>query len=265
MFKSIFTKTLYEKRLMALFWSIGVFTIALVMMSFYSSFSSGVFDEALENLPESLKGLIGDINSLKTVPGYVAQQVFAFRIPLLALIMGITLFSGLLAKDEEDGVLQSLLTLPISRTKVFIQKFAAGAVISLVITSGAFWGVLVGLFVIGEQMSIIMLLYAVVAVWLLTLVFGSIGYALSAVLGSRGVAGSISGVIAFTSYLITSFAASVPAIKSLERLSIFHYYNNPPVAESGLDAGNVALMVLTAMMFLVLAGVIFMRRDVHPK
>jgi ABC-2 type transport system permease protein len=262
MLSSVFTKTIYEKRWMILGWSGGVIAMSMLMMSFYHSFSGGALDSLVENLPESLRPLVGDVAALRTVPGYVAQQVFALRIPLLTIIMSVVLFSGLLASDEADGTLQNLLTRPISRWSLLLQKFLAGSVACLLICLSSVIGVLVGLLFIGEAMSIWSLLQAALGTWLVSMVFGSFGFLIGAVRGHRGSAGSIAGVVAFTSYLLTSFAPSVTAIRSIERLSAFRYYNQPTIAEHGLSPSNALVMFLTTAFFLTAAGYLFNKRDI---
>ncbi len=265
MFKSIFTKTMYEKRWTILFWSLGVIGISLLMMGFYHSFSQGGFDDALKDLPKAIQNVVGDIASLKTVPGYVSQQVFALRIPLLAQIMGIILFTGLLAGDENQGTLQTLLAQPVSRLKVFVQKLTAGLLISLLICSASFIGVIIGVALIHEHIGIMPLIESVIGVWLLTGVFGSLGFALGAITGKRGVAGSITGLVAFGSYLLTSFAPNVKSVETVEKLSPFHYYNKPSITEYGLDARNVIIMISILVALLLIAGVIFNKRDINQQ
>ncbi len=265
MFKSIFTKTLYQQRWSIVFWGLGVIGMCLLMMAFYHSFSGGQFDEALKNLPESMKGLVGDVDLIKTVPGYVSQEVFGLRVPLLVLVMGIMLFTGLLAGEEGDGTLQTVLSQPVSRLKVFVEKLLAGIVVSLIICMTAVVGVWVGLLLINETMSITRLIEAVLGVWLLVFLFGSLGFAIGAITGRRGFAGSIAGLVAFSTYLLTSFAASVSGIKTVERLSPFHYYNNPGIASYGLKATNVYVMLSVSAIFLLVAAVIFLKRDIYQR
>lgn len=265
MLRSIFTKTLYEKRVMTLLWVLAVAAMALLMMTFYDSFSQGQFDEALQNLPDAFRGIVGDLASLKTVPGYVSQQVFAVRIPLLAIIMAVMLFTGLLAGDESDGTLQSLLTQPVSRTQVFLEKYLAGLIISFVISLGAVVGVLAGLTIINETMSLLRLIQAATGVWLLAVVFGSFAYALGAITGQKGLAGSLAGLFAFGSYLITSFAPNVSTLSAVGYLSPFYFYNNPSIAEFGLDISSVLVLVSVNLALITVSWLVFNKRDIQQK
>ncbi len=265
MLKNILSKTVYEKRWVMLLWSLGVIAMAMLMMGFYHSFQGGGFDQALQNLPKSLQGIVGDVASLKTVAGYVSQEVFALRIPMLTLIMGIILFTGLLAGDEGDGTLQTLLAQPVSRLRVFIEKFVAGLIISLVICGATIIGVELGLLLIHEHMSLLRLGQAVLGVWLLTVLFGSLGFALGAITGKRGLAGSVTGLVAFSTYLLTSFVPNVSGITTIEKLSPFHYYNKPSIAQYGLKGDNVLVMVTIIVIFLLIAAILFRKRDIYQR
>ncbi|HSX27259.1 MAG TPA: ABC transporter permease subunit [Patescibacteria group bacterium] len=263
MFNNIFLKTIHEKRWTIVFWSIGVIAMCLLMMGFYHSFTD--FADALKNLPKSFQNLIGDTASLKTVPGYISQQVFALRIPLLTLIMGIILFTSLLAGDEGDGTLQTLLAQPVSRLRIYTEKLLAGFVISLVICSAAILGILIGLVLIHEHMGLLRLVQAVIGAWLLVILFGSIGFALGAITGKRGLAGSVTGLFTFVSYLITSFTPNVSGLRTVDKFSPFHYYNNPAITLHGLKGSNVLVMLAVTVTLLTFAGVVFIKRDIYQK
>ncbi|MES2971788.1 MAG: ABC transporter permease subunit [Patescibacteria group bacterium] len=265
MFKNIFTKTLYEKRWVMLFWALGIAAMTLLTLSFYPSFREGGFDDALKTLPKSLQAITGNLQSLKSVSGYIAQQLFALRVPLLGLIMGISLFTSLLAGDENEGTLQALLTQPVSRSRVFIQKYLAGALISFVVCAGAIVGVLLALSIIHESFSFGLLLEATVGAWLLVLLFGTIGYALGAITGKRGAAGGMTGLLAFGGYLINSLTPNVPSLESIDKILPFHYYNNPPTAVSGLNAQNVIVTLGTITILLLISGLVFSRRDIYQR
>lgn len=265
MFKSIFIKTLHEKRWMMLFWCLGVAAMALITMTLYPSFKEGGFDQALQNLPKQLQALVGNIAENKTVPGYIGQQIFAFRIPLVTLVMGVILFSGLIAGDEKEGTLQTLLAQPVSRSRVFIEKFLAGMLTSFVICTGAIIGILVALMIINERVNFTRLLQATVEVWLLSLVFGTIAFALGAITGKRSIASGVAGLFAFGSYLISSLATNVSSLDSLQKFIPFHYYNHPLTAISGLDTSNALVLTGIIVTMVLVSWIVFTRRDIYQR
>lgn len=263
MFKNVLLKTIYEKRWFIVFWGFGVVAMSLLMMGFYHSFQGGDYDQILKNVPKSLQGFVGNLASLKTVPGYVSQEVFALRVPLLTLIMGVVLFTGLLAGDESEGVLQSLLGQPVTRLRVFVQKFLAGSFISLLICACAFIGVGLGLLLIHENMSFLRLVQAIFGVWLLTMVFATFAFCVGAITGKKGLTGSVAGLFTFGTYLITSFAPSVSGLSKIDKLSPFHYYNNPSIAEFGLKGNNVLILGGVSLILLIISVYIFIKRDIY--
>jgi low temperature requirement protein LtrA len=88
MFSNVFRKTVYEKRWTMLAWSIGLFFMALLTMSFYPFFKNSGFDQVIANAPKSLQGLLGQAADYKSVPGYVDQQIFATHQCLFAKVHG---------------------------------------------------------------------------------------------------------------------------------------------------------------------------------
>lgn len=265
MFKNVALKTIHEKRWMILFWCLGVAAMSFLMMTLYSSFKAGGLDDVVQNLPKSLQALVGNAAENKTIPGYIGQQIFAFRIPLLMLIMSAILFSGLLAGDEGEGTLQTLLAQPVSRTKVFFQKYLAGMVVCLLISCGALIGILLGLLILHEGANFSHLLQATIEAWLLSLVFGTIAFAIGAITGKRSVAGGVAGLFTFGSYLISSLAANASSLEPFQKFLPFHYYNRPLTSVSGLSLGHVLTLSVAVIVLLLISWTVFTRRDIYQR
>lgn len=265
MFKNVWGKTLHEKRFFTLFWFLGVIAMTLLTMSFYPSFKQGGFDEAYKSLPKNVQALTGSLVSIKTVPGYISQQIYAFRIPLLTLIMSITMFAGLIAGDESEGTLQTLLAQPVSRLKVFVEKYLAGLIIALIVCFGSVIGVFIALALINEYINFMYLLAAMVDAWLLVMLFGTLAFAIGAMTGRKALAGGVTSLIAFGAFLITSLAPNVAVLKQIEKFLPFYYYNNPATAINGLSLSNVLVLASVTMILLIVSLTVFMKRDIYQK
>ena len=264
MFSSIIAKILYQKRWMILFWSIGIIAMTVLTLSFYPSFAqNGAFDQLYKNIPKSLQGLVGDTASLKTIPGYIGQQIFALRLPLLTLILAIVLFIGLTAGDESEGTMQTLLAQPASRSRVLLEKLLAGAVIVTIASLAIMAGVFIGLLAIHNSFSLIRLIEAAFGCWLLTMFFGVFALLIGSATGKKGIASGVASGVAFTSYLVTSLAPSVSKLEPLQKFSPFHYYLNPSIAEHGLQISNVVVLVGAIVGMVIIALIIFERRDIY--
>jgi ABC-2 type transport system permease protein len=223
------------------------------------------FADSLKNVPESFQKLIGNADDYKTLTGYVDIQVIGQMI-FLTVIQGVLVGTSLLAGDESSGTLQTLLAYPVSRTKVYLQKFGAMLVLlALAVIVGIFFGVLIGEPFVNDTVPVGNLLAAAFMTWLLTAFFGSLAYALGAITGKRSLAGGVAGVYAFAGYMITSISASASSLKTLDYISPFHYFNSPSVMRHGLDGSNILVLVTVMTAFIVVGWFIFRRRDIYQR
>lgn len=262
MFKNVFLKTLYEKRWMMLGWSIGVVALVMMTVTLFPTFKESF--SQLQNVPDSLKSLIGDAAAYSTIKGYVNLQVFQ-QMPFMTIILSVILFSGILAGEEGDGVLQTQLVQPISRTSLFIQKLLASAVVVGVVTLALFASTWLSVVLVHESIPLDALLAATFACWIIALVFGVLTYALGAIFSRRGVSGAIVGAFAFATYLITGLSSGVEKLRGVEKFSPFHYYNTPSILDHGIRWSHIGLLSLVMVGLLVLALVLFEKRDIYQR
>jgi ABC-2 type transport system permease protein len=265
MLKTIFLKTLYQRRKATLGWTLGFVALSVFVVSVFHSFSGVAFQQTISAVPGSLKGLIGSSSSYGTIDGYVNQQLFIKSMPILILVFAVIVFSGLLAGDEGEGTLQVLLTHPVSRSKVLLEKFMAGVVMTGVVSLGIYIGAIIGVLLVHETVNYSGLFRATIMIWLLTLVFGSFTYMLGAITGKRGLAGSVSGVLVFSLYLISSLAAGVTQLMTIDKISPFHYYGNANtnLVTEQLSRGNITLFGVLIIVFLAIGLYVFKIRDIY--
>lgn len=264
MFSSIFTKTLYTKRWFLLSWTIGIAALVIFTMLFYPTLSQS-FGESLKDVPDSMRALIGDAAAYSTIAGFTDLQIFS-QLVFMTLILGVILFTGLLAGAEGDGTLQTLLSQPVRRTSVYFQQLAAGMVLlGLVCLVGVFGGVLIGALIISEPINVGRVLIGTLAVWLVTLVFSVLGFALGAATGRRGLAGGIAGGFAFTSFLVSTLAVSVKGLQTADKLSPFHYFNKPGIMQFGPQWRDFIILGAVVLVMIILAVIAFQRRDIYQR
>ena len=263
MLKSIFSKTLYEKRWGLLWWFLAMFLMTLFVMAVYPTFKD-TFGQQLNNVPDSLKAILGQASDYQRIEGFIELQVFLQMI-FLTIIYGAVLFTGLLAGDEGEGTLQTLLAQPVGRSKVYWQKLAAGALLLWLVTFGLFVGVAAGTPLVHESVNLVRLLEGTLMVWLVTLVYSLLGYMMGAMTGRRGMAGALAGIFAFVTYMLNSLVGAVPALKVVNHISPIKYLSNPRVMDHGLNAGNVSLMVAAAVVMVLIGWWAFRKRDIYQR
>lgn len=263
MFSSIFTKTLYEKRWSLFGWAAGLLAMTIMTMVFYPNFKQAGFEEVLKSLPESLKPLVGSVESFKTVPGYIAQQVYGPQIPIFLVIMGIIMFIGIGVGDEDRGTLQTLLVQPVSRSKVYWQKALAGATLVMLATLTIAAGVLVSLVFINETYSFSRLIAITFSTFLMTLAFSSIAYGVGLGFGKKGLSIGVASGYAFFCFIITSLAPAVEKLRPAEKFSVFYYFNSPNFAVAAVNWSHVLVLVGFCVVFFTFGLILFRRRDLQ--
>ncbi len=265
MLRSVFLKTIFDKRISTIIWLIAFAAFCILVVALFPTFKES-FGETLKNTPESLRSLLGEAADYQTINGYVDIQIVNQMI-FLTLIMSIILGTSLMSGEESNGNLQILATQPISRSKIYLEKLMAMSLILLVAVIGVFAGTYIGALIIGEasNIDVTRLLLASFMIWIITLLFGVIAFSIGAITGSRGIAGIVAGFLAFTTFMITTLAGTAEVLKSVNYFSPFKYFNTPSVIKTGLDTGNV-LILLSAMVLIALIGwVIFSKRDLYQR
>lgn len=257
-FTNVFTKILYQKRMFVVLWFLALMTMTTLTLVFFPSFKDSGIDTAFANMPESVQKVVGSVASFHDISAYLDQQIFALRMPLLSIILSIVVFTGLVAGNEQRGLTESELMLPIGRTKLLLHKLLAGAVITLVASIGIIAGIFVALLLINEHVAASHILQSTVSCWLVSLCFGLLAYAIGAVTGKKGLTVGIASGYAFLSYLITSMAVSVSQLEQVNKASLFYYYGDSRL--SGADFILFGLIIAA----LVIIGILgFNRRDIR--
>lgn len=263
MLKNIFLKTLFEKRWMLLWWTLSSFLLTMFIVIFFPTLKDS-FGAALKNVPESMQSLIGNASDYQTLGPYLNIQVFQQMI-YLPVILGVILCTGLIGGEENEGTLQTLLTYPVSRTKIYFQKLAASAVIVGIVTFAFFLASWLGAILINEPLDLWRTLQATFMAWVLSMLISIIGFAISAVSGKRAIAGSIAGAYFFVMYIITSLVESVKDLKYIDYLSPLHYFNHPSPLKAAFDFGDMFVLLAASVVFIILGYVVFVRRDVYQR
>ncbi len=261
MFSSVFSKTLYEKRWSLLGWSAGLLAMTILTMVFYPNFKQTGFEDVFKSLPESLRPLVGSVESYKTVQGYIGQQIYGLKIPIFLVVMGMVLFVGIGVDDEDKGTLQTLLAQPISRTSTYLQKALAGLCLLLAATLVIALSILLSLLLIHESYSFTRLAAATLDCFLMITAFGSLTFGVGLGFGKKSLAIGAASAYAFFCFITTSLAPAVEKLRPIEKLSVFYYYNNPNPAVVALNWAHLLFLIIFSSVFFAGGLFLFRRRD----
>ncbi len=266
---AIFVETLRRSWRTALYLGLGVAAMAVYCMFIIPDDKTlKQVSSMVQNFPVLINALGGgDAAFLATPEGMLNYAFFSWIVLLLA---GYAVLAGLnITSSEEDrGIMDILLSAPVPRWRVVVEKFLAYVVIIVV-------AVLIGYaaLVIGVQYTVVrsMLTVGTAARFaessfnmlpstLIVLAFTAL---VATVIRRRNVAAAIASVFVVASFFVEMIGRSAPSADKLRLLSFYSYYDSAGVMKNGLAWGNVVgLLAVTALM---VAGAVwaFRRRDIN--
>src|SRR4249919_3447958 len=117
--------TIREQRTALLWWAIGLVLACLLTTAFYPSIheNAASFERLLESLPEGLRQAFGE--DFASPAGYLQARLFSIFAPVLFLVFAIGAGSRAIAGEEEHKTLDLLLSTPVARRRVLLDKASA--------------------------------------------------------------------------------------------------------------------------------------------
>lgn len=259
---NLFRKTLWDKRFFCLGWSLGLLAMGYLITILFPSFHGGAIDALAANLPPALQGLVGNLQNLKQLPTYLGGQLFDVRLPIFVSVLAILLSTSLTVGEEDKGQLRTLVSLPLSRTYIVIAKWWAIVFICLVAMIAMIIGIEIGILQIDESIDQSVLMRLGVLSWLLVVSLATIIFAIGLATGSRPLTTTVGIIATVGSFLLTTFSQSVDWLKGYEWLSFLHYFPATDIAKGTVEVGNILFYVGFIIIPLVVAIVLFRRRDI---
>ena len=128
-----------------------------------------------------------DLSDITSPAGYLNAELFGFMAPFLFIIFAVALGSFSIAGEERVGTLELLLSAPVPRGRLILEKFASMVALTGVLAA-VLWVVLaVGRIPAGMDISLLLLAQMTISVSLLGLTFGSVAFAVGSAIGGRGL------------------------------------------------------------------------------
>ena len=216
----------------------------------------------MDNLPAGMLSAFGiDSATFLSAAGFLTAYLYSLFAPLLILFFVISAVTAEIMAEERDGLMDMLLSSPVSRTRVFLEKAGGVGLAALVLVAVLTAALLVLNPVFELSLSVTGVLAAGLSLWLVGVLFGAVTLAAGAFTGRSVVAGGVAGSLAFLGWFINSFADLYPPLESIDGASPFTWYQEPNPLIEGVGAGRLWLVV-TAAVLVAVATFLFRRRDI---
>jgi ABC-2 type transport system permease protein len=252
------------RRTAILGWGIGLALFGGYVIVLYPDFAEPMAAMNLEDI--ALYQVLGDFSNFASFTGFVSAEVLTF-LPILLAIYAIVNGTGTLAGEEDNGTLEPIMALPLPRWQLVISKAIALSLALLLI-----------MLIVGLAMAVSFntlpagidtggvtagdLVVVALATWPLVGFFAMFSFLLGAIAPSRRTASIIATVFLVFSYFANNLASMVDWLERLQPILPFYYLDSSNLLKGGPDLQNTMILLVAGAVCLILALVVFQRRNI---
>jgi ABC-2 type transport system permease protein len=263
MLRSVFTKDLWDRRRSALWWIGGVALLNVWIASVYPVIrDSDAMKDFINEFPPEMLALFGiDPDTFLTGAGFLQSELFSFIVPIIVVTFGVLAGTAATAREEKDGTMDVLLSVPITRPSIVLQKAASMTLVSAAIMAATAFALIGMNAIVDLKLSIINLVAVCIGAWLLGLVFGGVAMVIGAVTGSPGATSGAAVSLAILSWFVSAFSNLYSWLEVPSKLSPFSWYLDGNPLLNGFSSGHLWLLA-GALAGVAAATVLFTRRNI---
>lgn len=256
--------TLWQRRWSILGWSLGVTGLIFLNLIFYPTFKdqAAELQKSFENLPAAAVQLFGGSTDFFSPVGFLNSQIFFLLLPMLIGILAISIGSSLIAREEQEGTIESLLARPISRVRLLAAKAMTGTLILAGVSVWAFVTTASIGWLVDLGMPVKNIALASLNCFLLVLSFGAVAFLLTAFGKARIASVGVAAALALGGYLVSSLAGTVSWLNGPSKAFAFHYYQSEAILRGTYDWNHVWFFVALVAVCGLLSWLSFRRRDI---
>lgn len=263
MLRNVFTKSIWDRKRSMVWWTVGMVAMTAWLVAVYPVIrDSDAMQSFLEDFPPELMAMFGiDADIYLTGAGYLQAQMFSFIAPIIIIAFTVGFGAAATAGEERSDTMGMLLSLPISRRRILLEKAAAMTLLAGVLS----FAIALTLMALDPVVGLGLRLEGVAAVstglWLLGVTFGAAAMVIGAFTGSPTAAGGIASFLAILAWFVNSFSALFDWLKIPSKVSPFSWYLDGMPLLGGFNSGHLWL-VATFLGAIGAAAILFSRRNI---
>ncbi|HEX7498482.1 MAG TPA: ABC transporter permease subunit [Candidatus Limnocylindrales bacterium] len=260
--RSVFGKTIRDLRWPTFWVAIGMGGITGYFALLFPTYSK-LFDlnDMLAKMGPAAKMLGASVGDASTLVGFLHIELFSMILPALMVTYAAGMASGFTAGEESRGTIDVLLSYPISRRRLVLEKSLAVLIGCIVAATAVLALGLAGAAASATALPWDKMAAALAMLVLLGLAFAAIALAFSAATGNRAGAIGLAVGLMVVMYLVDALASIVDGLGVIRPLSLFRYYMGGDPLRNGLSVSDAGVLVAVVVAFVGIALVVFERRD----
>lgn len=246
----------------ALAMSVGIALLTALYVAMFPSITEAAnLDDIVQSYPPAMREAFG-IRTMNTIEGFLATQLYAFAWVILLGLYFAYAAASLIAGDVETEEMDMTLSLPVSRSRVLLEKFASLSVPLVVANALLPVVVFVGTLAIGEEISMVDVLAAHALSVPYLLACAGIGIVASVVFDRASLAQRVAVGIVFALFLVDAVVAGT-ALEALGYLAPMHYYDPAAILVDGsYDLQGAGILLGATAVLVLVSRELFRRKDI---
>lgn len=263
---SVLRMALWQARRSVFWWAVGLATLGALTIAFVPTITDDTesFQALFDNFPDGLLAVFGieDAAALGTAVGLVNSRLYSGFGPALVSILGITLGVGVLVGEEDRGTLNLLAALPVSRTRLVVEKFLACLLALVVVGLVLLATVAAGNYLLDLGFAVENMVAANLGLVLLGVVFAALALAIGAVTGRRSLTVGLAAALSAAAFFVNGLAPLVDELEWAQQLSPYHWLQEPNPLANGFSWLWLAVSAGVALALFLVAIAGFNARDI---
>ena len=264
---AFFLRTLKDKRKSLTIFCVGAVAFLEMYIATFPMLSkqAAQFNEMMKMFPpEMFKSFGIDIAALtfSRLESYLAMEQYNIFWPILGIILSITLASAVCAADVEKGVMETYISLPISRIKIFLSRYLAGVAGVIIFSFTTIYAIIplamihnINYDVANYSKLLVGGIFFIVAIF-------SIATFISVISSEKGRVSMITGGLMMLMYVLNVLSTLKDSLVNLKYFSFFYYFS----ASSLLDKNqyvdySILVFSCVIIVFTSLSVLFFKKRD----
>ena len=220
---------------------------------------AGQFDQLLKTFPPEIFKAVGmdpSTFSFNGLESFISSEYMSFLWPILAIIFAISIANYISVEEVDKGTIETLASLPTSRTRIFMERYFTGLLILAAFCFISLFGAIPLAMMHGVNYVLVNYLTASIGSFFFIWAAYSMATMFSVIFSEKGKATMVSGGILILMYVLHILSILNDKLVNLQYISLLHYFSG-----SELMAKNVytqyALLALGGFAVVMALGALF--------